>query len=111
MPPLTRPVHNVRPERVISEVLMWSRDWKEVRRLAYRSAEIYNLLLEGSAGGAATGGFGGALQPLASGVGGWLGALQRHNVPTSLVTKLPRKQVGGVPFVVCCVCVHGHGGW
>ena len=33
MPATPRPIHNVRPERVISEVFMWTRDWKEVRVL------------------------------------------------------------------------------
>lgn len=76
-PPMERQLYDVSPERVITEVLQWTRDWAVARKLSAR----YGELLAGEMELVTT--------PL-PGVAEWLSALHRSNVPCAVVTRLDR---------------------
>ncbi|KAK9836404.1 hypothetical protein WJX84_001269 [Apatococcus fuscideae] len=72
-----RPLFDLRPERVITEVLQWTRDWGWARQLAWKMAGLY---VEE---------FREIREPL-HGVREWLAALARCNIPCAVVSSMDR---------------------
>ncbi|GAB4834413.1 5-amino-6-(5-phospho-D-ribitylamino)uracil phosphatase, chloroplastic [Ancistrocladus abbreviatus] len=71
-------VGGMKNEQAISEVLCWSRDPAELRRLASRKEEIYQALQ-------------GGICRLRSGSQELVNVLMTHNIPMALVSTRPRK--------------------
>ncbi|KAL3162902.1 hypothetical protein ABBQ32_009347 [Trebouxia sp. C0010 RCD-2024] len=80
LPSMERQIYDVRPERAITEVLQWTRDWGVAQRLAWRVASAY--VDECSQG---TGAMEGARE--------WLQALATSKVPCALVSSISRVTV------------------
>ncbi|KAL4448919.1 hypothetical protein ABPG77_007636 [Micractinium sp. CCAP 211/92] len=78
LPAMERPqLYGVRPERAVTDVLMWTRDWKRAQELAWLVATEYaRLLLE-------------LAEPL-DGVEDWLQLMAKTRVPCALVTSMDR---------------------
>lgn len=76
-PAMERPLYDIRPERVITDVLQWSRDWRTTQTLSTRFAQLL------------AGEFRRLDAPL-PGVEPWLAALHKANVPCAVITTLAR---------------------
>ncbi|GAB4824176.1 hypothetical protein N2152v2_011222 [Parachlorella kessleri] len=72
-----RAMFDVRPERAVTEVLQWTRDWKRAQALAWQVASAYAQLL-------------GEVQAPLPGVLDWLQLMAKNNVPCALVSGLDR---------------------
>ncbi|KAK9816620.1 hypothetical protein WJX72_002844 [[Myrmecia] bisecta] len=79
-PSIDRQIYDIRPERAITEVLQWTRDWGAAQRMAWRVA---NLFAEE---------FGRLSEPL-PGVREWLLALNKANVPCAIVSNMDQLSV------------------
>lgn len=80
-PPLAfvlKRIEGMKNEQAIAEVLCWSRDPFELRRLAARKEEISRSL-------------GGAFHQIRSGSQEFIGTLVNHSIPMALATTRPRK--------------------
>lgn len=77
-PAIERPqLYDMRPERAVTDVLMWTREWKRAQELAWLVATEYAaLLLE-------------VAQPR-DGVVDWLQLMSKTRVPCALVTSMDR---------------------
>ncbi|KAM0949526.1 putative sugar-terminal-phosphatase [Dioscorea sansibarensis] len=71
-------IEGMKNEQAIAEVLCWSRDPSELRRLAARKEEISRSL-------------GGAFHQIRSGSQEFIGTLVNHSIPMALATTRPRK--------------------
>ncbi|KAG2497495.1 hypothetical protein HYH03_004647 [Edaphochlamys debaryana] len=102
LPPHARlSMHNTAPERIIMDVLGWTRSMKEARAIAFELAETYSAELQrlGEAEPGPPGPDGvptaprlGPGEPRA-GVRDWLASLQTFGVPVALVSALDRPTV------------------
>lgn len=80
-PEIERPfIFESSPERIITELLQWTRDFAYARRLGYRLNEIY------------TGNFEEISKPL-PGIKEWLGTLNQFGIPTAIVSNMSRDAV------------------
>jgi beta-phosphoglucomutase-like phosphatase (HAD superfamily) len=76
-PAIERNFYDVRPERVITEVLQWTRDWKVAQRLAWEVAMAFGQQVQ-------------SVKEPQSGVRDWLQALKSCKMPCALVGNLDR---------------------
>jgi len=80
-PEIERPfIFESSPERVITELLHWTRDFAYARRLGYRLNEIYTENFEEIS------------KPL-PGIKEWLGTLNQFGIPTAIVSNMSRDAV------------------
>jgi HAD superfamily hydrolase (TIGR01509 family) len=75
---ILRRVEGMKSEQAISEVLCWSRDPAEMKRMATRREEIYQSLQ-------------GGIYRLRTGSKEFVNILMRHKIPMALVSTRPRK--------------------
>ncbi|DBA94566.1 TPA: hypothetical protein ACH3X1_002151 [Trebouxia sp. C0004] len=83
LPSMQRQIYDVRPERAITEVLQWTRDWGTAQKLAWRVASAY--VEECSQGNEAM-----------EGAREWLQALAASRVPCALVSSMSRLTINEV---------------
>lgn len=83
LPSMQRQIYDVRPERAITEVLQWTRDWGTAQKLAWRVASAYAQ--ECSQGDEAM-----------EGAREWLQALAASRVPCALVSSMSRLTINEV---------------
>ncbi|KAJ6842816.1 uncharacterized protein M6B38_298725 [Iris pallida] len=76
---LLRRIDGMKSEQAVSEVLCWSRDPSQVRRLASRKEDIHRSLR------------GGGFYRLRSGSGEFLATLLSHDIPVALASTRPRR--------------------
>ena len=76
-PTMERPLYDIRPERVITDVLQWSRDWSHTEALSTRFAQLFAAEFR-------------RLDAPLPGVQSWLAALHKANVPCAVITTLTR---------------------
>lgn len=76
---LLRRIEGMKSEQAVSEVLCWSRDPSQVRRLASRKEDIHRSLR------------GGGFYRLRSGSGEFLATLLSHDIPVAVASTRPRR--------------------
>ncbi|GAQ91255.1 Haloacid dehalogenase-like hydrolase (HAD) superfamily protein [Klebsormidium nitens] len=80
VPDYSRPVHSIPPERVITQVLGWTREPEEVARLVVRASELYCQEVA-------------KLRAPQAGLREWLQALRTAGVPCAVTSALSRATV------------------
>lgn len=76
-------IFDMRPERAVTEVLHWTRDWKRAQELAWLVASSYSQQLA-------------QLEAPLPGVRDWLSLMAKNNIPCALVSSLDRHTLGAL---------------
>ncbi len=91
-PSMDRQLYDIRPERVVTDVLQWTRDWKQAQEYSWQFAQLFAEEFVN-------------LDTPLPGVVPWLQALQKANVPCAVITTLERvdmraclQRMGLAPF-------------